>query len=371
MSRFTKTILKTGTYHSPDGVVEVTPERLKHWQTQFKAMQQAKQVIPVGWDHADDESALQPISLSSYKKKRSARDTIGRLVDFAVKEDGSAEITLDIRDPRAREQAERNNVYVSPVIFDSWKDGHGNEYRDVITHVDFVNHPVDHSQGPFEPAGGGRVACALRMGLSKPYRMAETPMDDNGKKDDNGTKTADTKLKDVLEALEKMDIVLSDDTNEENFLEHLHQALLTAAAHRGEDHDDEPVTVASDDAGYATMSLEAKAAFAFAERTHREAIKNRLDALLKTGRCTPKEHKEKASAIGSVKLSLDAKGQPAPSRLEEWITSREELPEGACWDPARRTKMSQVVDPPARFSLEPEITDEEAERIAKQVNGLQ
>ncbi len=365
MSRFTKTVLKTGTYHSPDGIVEVTPERLQHWQQQFVAMRKAKQVVPVGWDHAEREDALKPVSLSRYKKKRSARDTIGRLVDFAVRKDGSAEITLDIRDPKARQQAERNNVYVSPVIFDSWRDGHGNEYRDVITHVDFVNHPVDHSQGPFRPAEG-RVACALRMGLSKPYRMSEDTMakDTTGDHPKPGS-TSDTKLKDVLDALAKMDIVLSDDTNEENFLEHLHQALLTAAAHRGEDGDDEPVTVAADD-GYAAMSLESKKALAFAERTHREQIKSRLDALLSSGRCTPDEHKSHAASISAVKLSLDDSGNPQPSRIEDWIASRESVPEGTFWDPEKRTRLSQVAQLPSGFAGD-HISDEEAAEIAQKI----
>lgn len=367
MSRFTKTVLKTGTYHSPDGVVEVTPERLEHWRKQFVAMRKARQVVPVGWDHATEEDSLKPVSLSSYKKSRSARDTIGRLVDFAVREDGSAEITLDIRDPKAQQQARLNNVYVSPVIFDSWRDGHGNEYRDVITHVDFVNHPVDHSQGPFRQAGEGRIACALRMGLSKPYRMSEDTMADDNKTtpgDDSGS-ASETKLKDVLDALAKMDIVLSDDTNEDNFLEHLHQALLTAAAHRGEDGDDEPATVAPDD-GYAAMSLEAKKALAFAERTHRDALKSRLAKLLESGRCTPQEHKAQVGCVASVRLSLSSDGTPEPSRLEDWIASREALPEGACWDPDKRTKMSQVVNLPASFSGA-DMSDEEASEIAKQV----
>jgi hypothetical protein len=63
------------------------------------------------------------------------------------------------------------------VILNSWKDGANNEYRDVITHVDFVNHPVDHSQGPFVPAEQP-ILCGIRMGLSAPAtlevrRMAE------------------------------------------------------------------------------------------------------------------------------------------------------------------------------------------------------
>jgi hypothetical protein len=376
MSKFRKATLKVGRYHSPDGVVDVTPERLQHWADQFRSMSDAGQVIPIGWDHADNEADLQPISMSAY---RSAENTIGQLNDLRLAEDGqSLEATLDVRTPKAEEAAELNTVYISPVIFDTWRDGHGNQYDDVITHVDFVNHPVDHSQGPFVPVEPGCIACAIRMGLSTtPYtRMTTTEAtmaDDTtstGDNDGGGDEVlvdTGTKLKDVMESLAKMDIVLSDDTSEENFLEHLHQALLTAAAHLGKDDEagDGGVELAPDDAAYATMSLQARGAFKFAERSYRDQIKRRLSDLLASGRCTPAEHKQHAERLPAIKLSVTASGEPKPIGMEQWIESREAIPEGACWDAKTRTRMSTSVAPPDAYTTEP--TEQEEDEIVNQV----
>ena len=92
---FTKAVLKPGTYRSPDGVIHVTPQRLRHWESQVKRMQQAGYQIPMHWDHAatDELDLLSPIRMDANDK--SAERTIGKLVDFQVAEDGdSAELTV-------------------------------------------------------------------------------------------------------------------------------------------------------------------------------------------------------------------------------------------------------------------------------------
>jgi hypothetical protein len=187
---FKKAILAVGTYISPDRSVVVTPKRLKHWENQHKRLTAARQVVPAAWDHADDWEDMQPISMSAYLEqddRPTAKNTVGRMVDFKVAPDGRrAEILYEVRGRRGIEAVENNNVFVSPVILDEWQDGAGNKYRDVITHVDLVDHPVDHSQGPFIPVKGGdgaaalslagREYCGLRMavGRSKPkmFRLA-------------------------------------------------------------------------------------------------------------------------------------------------------------------------------------------------------
>jgi len=159
MAVFKKTVLKVGNYQSPDGNVEVTPERLRHWETMHKKLKVNKQVVPCNWDHLNDPVKAVPMSQDSFKKKRSARDTVGHLREFRVADDGqSAELSVQVLKKDAESAAKSNSVYVSPVIYPQWKDGGGNEYTDVITHVDFVNHPVDHSQGPFVPTD-----MAIRM----------------------------------------------------------------------------------------------------------------------------------------------------------------------------------------------------------------
>jgi hypothetical protein len=174
MAGFKKAVLRVGTYYSPDGEVPVTPERLQHWRNEFHRMKSARQVVPIDWDHAEQSNrdGLTPLSLGDFRKRRSARNTVGHLVDFDVTEDGAV-LTLDVPDEDAAGKADKNLIFVSPVISPAWRDGALNEYADCITHVDFVNHPVDYSQGPFErvpemnqqPA----IACALRMGLGTQF----------------------------------------------------------------------------------------------------------------------------------------------------------------------------------------------------------
>jgi len=376
--KFKKALLRVGTYHSPDGTVEVTSGRLRHWAQQFSRMRDAKQVIPIDWDHGSKQDDLVPLTMDMYEKRRSAKNTVGHMTDFRVLPDGqSAEVTLDVRDSKAIKKAEQNLVYVSPVILQNWKDGAGNQYNDAITHVDFVNHPVDHSQSPFQPVQPGTIACALRMGLSKPYRMSDDECGDDSAEVDKTAKEGDPenddtvsgddgKLKDVIAALGKMDIVLSDDTTTANFLAHLHQALLTAAAHRGEGEDDVASTNGTNNAtvadpGAAALSLQARTSIAYAERRHREDVSKRLDQLLKTGRCTPAECKERATSIGSIKLSLDASGCPAESDVEKWISSREAVPAGTFFSEESKLRMASVAELPKNLG---EFTEADAEAAA-------
>lgn len=178
---FAKTMLKVGTYHSPDGTVVVTPQRLRHWERQVKAIQRVGYAIPSHFDHSDDEELLIPIKETELRAKqsRSAQFTVGKLKDFKVSPDGnSAEIVLHTLDSKATEKAGKNAIYVSPVIHPEWKDGAGNKYRDALTSFDLVDWPVDHSQSSFTPLVrmGGRVCPAIRMGRSKPYLLERNGM---------------------------------------------------------------------------------------------------------------------------------------------------------------------------------------------------
>jgi hypothetical protein len=393
--KFRKAVLKTGTYHSPDGRVDVTPERLTHWAKQFARMRDAKQVIPIDWDHASSEAELQPLTMDQYAKRRSAKNTVGHLYDFQVASDGQrAELTLEVLDDRAKAKAKDNLVYVSPVIFPAWKDGAGNRYEDVITHVDFVNHPVDHSQGAFEPIADGVINCAIRMGLAKPMRMGDMdkePEEDEDKaapeeSDDDadiveeeaepaaGVQDDDGRLRDVVSALAGMNIILSPDTNTGNLLAHLHNALLTAAAHRGEGPTGDnpagpgaaPMEVA--DQGAVALSLAQQKQLDWANNQYRQHVAGRMRALLDTGRCTPAEHNQRRPATEAVKLSLADDGKPVPSAIEQWIESREACPEGTFWEPGSRLKkLSAAVAHPKINTGE--LAPEEVEQVASWAMG--
>ena len=223
------------------------------------------------------------------------------------------------------------SAVVSPVIFEEWKDGKGRVHEDCITHVDLVQHPVDNSQTDFVPAS---IACALRMGLDtgkpKTYLLADHDMADDGSKhdDDNpGEAESTDRLKNVIEALAAMKIVLPDDTTAENFFERVEAALLTAAAMGGEEIPMGTEELEATTPDFAALSL--RGPFAkFASNEHRKGVALRLDALLEKGQCTPAEYKEKEMTLKSVRLSLDSAGNHRLTPTESWIDSRESVPEG-------------------------------------------
>lgn len=408
MAKFLKTALRAGeTFHSPDRKVPVTKKRLKHWADGFQKLRAAKYLVPADWDHAATLDQLQPVTMSEQDRRRSAKNTVGHLHEFRLSADGeSAELIVEVTDPVAEGRADRNEVFVSPVILDHWKDGHGNEYSDVITHVDFVNHPVDHSQGPFKrlpEVQPGSVALAIRMGLTPPLvRMSDDspPFDKDssdssddasgsGKTDDenpdmptgDGSGGDDKQLEAVLAHLRNDGYGLPDDTDASNLVERLLTACLTKEATQqkqdAEDAVDKPDdddnsdqgTPAVADPGYQTMSLQARSALAYAERQHRTGLRGELDTLLAAGRCTAKEHEDRLKSLGAVKLSLDAStGETIPGDLEKWIESRKVVPKGTFWDAAIRTRMSTVAEPPGEL-INPEMTDEEAEARVDRMFG--
>ncbi len=393
MPLFKKAILRVGTYQSPDGEVKVTPKRLKHWAATHRRMMANRLGVPISFDHADDDADLAPVAFSTGRGPRSAKDSVGFLKSIEVAPDGNhANIILDIRDPKAIQKARENVVEVSPVVFPTWQDGRGKNYRDCITHLDLVNHPVDNSQGQFSEVNA--IACCLRMGLAdskktKLFRMAEddsmdenaAPNDDdksgNDDEGDSSTVNNDGRLKKVIDALVGMNIVLSEDTNEENFLEHLEQALLTAQAQEGDiDEPGDPTDAEDLDAvgpSIAALGLQGRTALSYAQRTHRKDLTTRLVNILRTGRCTPVEHKQKLSAMDSVRLSLNKGGNPISSRLEDWIADREKIPAGSLWDTKQRIRMSNAdldsTNPPK--DLINEVSREDAEKLADEVLGTQ
>lgn len=363
MAKFRKAILHANrTYHSPDGPLRVTPERLRHWAKKHAELTAAGVKVPVSWGHGDSIEQLVPVKFSSDKKSKPPQGTVGYLDSFAVAKDGSsAEIVLDIRRAADVEMVSQNLAYVSPVIFESWTDGDGITHRDVITHADLVQHPVDHHQSEFSPVS---VACALRMSTNSGtpiiYRLEDEPMEDDdapdfASADDDDSGPDDEivdddagRIKKVIAGLAGLNIVLSEDTNAENFLRHLEQALLTAAAMNGESSDGmsgdgSDMTLATPE--MAALSLETKRWREHANKEHRGKVEQRLKALVDSGRCTPAEAKERQAAIPTVRLSLDDSGNHRPSSIESWIESREAVPAGTFWPSERKLRLSVAEHP--------------------------
>ncbi|MBC8868622.1 MAG: hypothetical protein H8E44_04360 [Planctomycetes bacterium] len=183
--------------------------------------------------------------------------------------------------------------------------------------------------------------------------------DDEFDGDDVGDQNEAAIIKDLIEELAKFDIILPEDTDDENFFERLQVGLKTAAAHQGLDEDegdgmqawDNDTTVA-DAGGVAMMSLQVKGVMGYAERQHRDAVAATLTSLLKSGRCTPAEYHDRKQGVESLRLSLDEQGNAAPTDLEKWIASRQPLPRGTFWDEEEKSKrMSvEVEEPPEELT---------------------
>jgi hypothetical protein len=426
-SVFRKTMLRVGTYHSPDGRVDVTPERLRHWSNEFQRMKQARQVIPMHWDHGSDLESLSPIPADKF---RSAKNTVGRLAGFKLAPDGkAAEVLFETLDPVATKKVATNAVYVSPVIMPQWRDGAGNVYRDSITSMDLVNHPVDHSQSPARPAAPTAViACALRMSASPvPYRlstmaaptkptkpkddeldsdflegedegeidldseadldlgegddagMPDPPMDPETSPADVGPETpAGVGAAEMLVALADIGIVLPSDTTDANFMDRLRTALIAKKGAGTADPMDpmqQPenqfgnngLDVQMADPAIQTMS----AAQRFAQDSYRKDLQRRLDYLLKTGRCTPAEHREGMEQIGTVKLSLTTSGRPRNTTLAAWLRARETVRAGSQWEPGSKiAKLSAAAEPRKTWKTTRSGKDMDPEALQAAVDAL-
>jgi len=437
---FQKTMLTVGEYHSPDGQVRVTPGRLKHWEKNFKRLDNARQVVPMHWDHGSDVDSLRPLSQTEFhrNKTRSAKNSVGKLTDFKVSQDGkSAEITFQTLDSQATSKVASNAVYVSPVIFPKWKDGAGNQYRDLITHLDLVNHPVDHSQSLAKKVEPQPITCCLRMGLSnQPFRLGasmadkdkydddemldddiDMELDDDDEMLDDDAEMLDgegdvdididldddddemlgddldaeidsemedlgmdsgeemdldivddgSQVGDLMLALADHDVVLPEDTSMENFMDRLRTALI---AKKGTSSDSQPnsdfdqgETIVADPQ-IATMS-------SYATKSYNAKLNRNLKALLKSGRCTPVEYRQRRKQAEVVKLSLNSQGKPKRNTVSEWIRSRAQLPKGAVWSSREKLKRmsSTVAQHPAATDTQKrpgELTPDQLDREVKQ-----
>jgi hypothetical protein len=385
--QFTKAVLRVGeTMQSPDGLVPITAERLSRFAEQHKKLTAAGYAVPSRWEHADKPDGMLPLAAEEMaeaskpeSKKLDGRHAVGRMVDFTYAPGAEqAEMTLEVSDPRALQQVEANLVKVSPILAGWWKDGHGNEYADFISHADLVERPVDYTQGDFKPVPH-TIACSLEKFIDAKTVKLAFPDDSEDKPDDSETPpesppaepaknpdappkaTDKSKTTAVLDGLKTKGIVLPSDFDfsGDAAIDILLAAINSSVAadvkqeesEQEDDKDDDPPVVASP--GYAQMSTEQKGnvAFALLERKHREQLGRDLNALLESGRCTPAEANDRKAALGTVKLALDDAGNEVPGDIEKFIASRQPVPKGTFWTDEQRTKLrlsADVAEPPYR-----------------------
>ncbi len=371
MTKFKKTVLlEDRTYYSPDGKLVVNPESKRHWVDKFAHFKASLFDIPAFWDHSNDPKLSQPIKRKDGKRLR-AKGQAGWLTNAAIADDGGLELEFDIPNEKDAQQVADNLTKVSPVIWDTLSDGRGVTHESVIGACDLVVHPVDDSQTNFVPVPA--IACSLvRMSLDgKPviYRLADHEDDDSDHNSDhesddeaNGDGSDEVRL--VIEGLAALNIILPDDTDKENFWERAPSAIMTAKAMGDDGVNNEPLEATSPEFAAFSLSPLGK----FQSKGHQKGVMARLDAILREGRCTPVEYKDRAPQVQTIRLSLNAEGEHKLTAIEEWIKSREDIPVGSCWDVTKRTRMSnlEVVPHPDGLAGD-EVTEEQAEEIVDEI----
>ena len=157
MARVKTRLIPTGVHHSPEGEVNATPDRLKHWVSQFQKMRAKKMNVPVPWGHTSDATPENKAFLTS-------RYNAGTVENLSLSDDGqSLDVTIDApglqyEDGNLVSVAKLDNGVmvktaikeVSAGIKRSLQDGTGETLNDVLAHVALVTHPVVAGQEGFQ-----------------------------------------------------------------------------------------------------------------------------------------------------------------------------------------------------------------------------
>lgn len=185
IQRFKKDMIRVGEYVHPvhGWKLNVTPERLQRWLTNFKAMQENGVDVEFPLDH----------SLSAEKN-------LGYVVDAMIEPDANGTLTMfGIIEVTGKDAISivQKNKNVSVWVAKDYKDGEENYYGEVIKHCAVVQQPVVPGQADFIP-----IAASEQGGINeiKTYYQGSTDM-----------------KKEQLEKLKSM-FGLGEDATEENIL---------------------------------------------------------------------------------------------------------------------------------------------------------
>lgn len=251
MTTVRKTAVTYGRHVSPDGVVDVTPQRVARWVRQFDAMRKQGIVVPVPWGH---QMAAEPADDDDGRAYLASRYNAGYLKQLIATPTGLDVVAdlpaLDVDaggnviDPKERTAIRE----VSAGIGD-WQDGKGRVWRDCIIHLALTPLPVWAGQTGFSRLGtrarnltrlGGVAGRFFRLGgtpvadekdepIEDIEEISEEMMEPDGEEIFEEGITApnpkDEMVMSIKGKLAEMGITLPETTDAANFLEHLDVAL--------------------------------------------------------------------------------------------------------------------------------------------------
>ncbi len=240
--------LKPGTY-KPGGKkhrVTLTADEIRQYVEGTRQVLAAGYQPPVLFGHApilSEEGAPK----SRDQKADEVKHGAGWLEDLEIGEDGAASYVLDITDSEAARKFNEGSIrFTSPELRRVWKDGQGNLFQNVISHVALTHKPVNIDQGAVEQSEALQFSLDdLESGMAddddKPKEGDDTPAESESKPDNpdmpEGSNESDTQRAQRLEAiighLDELGVAMPADTAQADIdviLDRLLTALMSAAA---------------------------------------------------------------------------------------------------------------------------------------------
>jgi hypothetical protein len=404
-----KEVLPPGDYHTEDGVLRVTPQRIRHWVEQFKRMKEAGFSVPCPWEH---QNGVKPVDQASRLANR-VKHNAGWVARFSINDDGMLMALVEVPADLAGDLRDRVR-YVSPEIKDEFVDGDGHTWHDVITHLALTTRPVNHRQKPFGAPvrmsyqGTVRLSQAVRLGCKMKKKMAQDDAWEH-KEGKNETSTEDqhdkvrmaeeepggegggggtdylAECKDLLSS--KFGIDLHESTDESTFLRDLCMALTAAQGNGASETETETPpeempteeTPTQEQPGGGSMMLSLEKRVQVLEDQNKSLLDQnatlvserelaRLGRYEKEGRCSPAQAKSLRDKLGKHRLSLTRAGDANAVAVATALECMAAVPAGTFWSAeqkAARLSHTHEEKPRTPLGAEP-ISTERAGQIAEE-----
>lgn len=351
MPIFSKSILKSGTYNVGGKQVYVSPERVSRFAETFRQMRDNGLKIPAPYHH--DPKAV-PVRENAEPSDVDAYRNAGFWTQMieVKSDDGKESELIGVIDAPRDEDADRIGktvTEVSPILADKWVDGKGNEYKDAITHVALVTHPIQPGQENF-------IAMSHFLShrdLTGQTKLAHTEPDGDECPQGQNIRASNATIAQALPILQRIGLSLPADTTEENFAERVIVAALAIEGHQAHDDEDanreddtqnpppkskekpSPIAMANTPKPNETpeapqLTPEQNAQLKFANDAILDRYKARIEALVHTGRAAAKYAQETlVPMLNSHQVEFSAEGKLVPGPLDTVLTALEAIPESS------------------------------------------
>ncbi len=157
MPKFAKEVLCPGTYHQGRSRITISADDCRDFYLSLSQLRERGLHLPLILEHppADRDPLKTNLGFPVEHPGELLADELKRTVGFSdlastqtrLNSRGGVEIEFDVPDPGTAQQlADKRIRFVSPELLHYWKDGKGNEYRKLMSHVALTHRPVQIDQ---------------------------------------------------------------------------------------------------------------------------------------------------------------------------------------------------------------------------------